>query len=73
MGTERIAIAWVLVVVLGLLLGLLVLVVAFGVVRHLRRQRPRGDRPRRRGGDRSDDADEPAEWRTSSERDAPDD
>jgi len=69
MGTERIAIAWVLVVVLGLLLGLLILVVAFGVARHVRRQKPRGDRSRQRGGDRVDDGDEPAEWRTRSERD----
>jgi|GEM_PF-3454314 len=63
MGSERLAVAWVLVIILGLLLGLLIVVLAFGVVRHLRRQRPKSERPRGRSSSSHEDGDEPAEWR----------
>ncbi len=64
MSPERVAVVWVLVIVLGLLLGLMILVVAFGVVRHLRRGRGKPDggvRRGRRGGE--DEGDAPVEWR----------
>lgn len=37
---QRLAIAWLLLILVGLLLGLLLAVLAIGVSRHLRRQRP---------------------------------
>lgn len=63
MSAERLAVAWVLVIVLGLLLGLVIVVLAFGVVRHLRRQRPKSERPKGRSSASTEDGDEPAEWR----------
>jgi len=59
---ERAAAAWVLLVVLALVLGLLVLVVALGVARHLRRpRRPdhRGSGGRSKEDEAFDDADHP--------------
>jgi hypothetical protein len=57
---ERAAAAWLLLVALGLLLGLLVAVVALGVARHVRRSR-RSETRRRPGpaGDRTDDVEHP--------------
>ncbi len=65
MSSEYIAIVWVLLIVLGLLLGLVIVVLAFGVVRRLRRQRPKTERPRGRRSDADGEGDEPAEWRGS--------
>jgi hypothetical protein len=39
MGEQRAAIAWLLLLILGLLLGLVILAAALGVLRHVRRQR----------------------------------
>jgi len=41
---QKTALAWSLLLVLALLLGLLLVVIAFGVVRHLRRQRARREK-----------------------------
>lgn len=67
MNAERVAVAWVLVLVLGLLLGLLLAVVAFGVVRRMRRPKTRRDAERGASTSKAGavDADEPNEWRSS--------
>jgi hypothetical protein len=57
--SEKVALVWTLLITLGLLLGLVVLAAAFGVVRHLRRQRQAArqrERSRRRtAGDDDED------------------
>lgn len=61
---ERVAIVWVLVLLLGLLLGLVIIVTALGVSRHLRRLRPprppaRKEHPLEEDGD----SNQPGSWR----------
>jgi hypothetical protein len=56
--SEKVALAWTLLITLGLLLGLVVVAAAFGVVRHLRRQRQAArqrERSRRRASGVDDD------------------
>ena len=69
MQPEKLAVAWGLLLLVGALLGLVVLVAAFGVARHLRRQRgrpPERDARSSRGGgpDRTgeDEDDAPTSW-----------
>lgn len=64
------AIAWVLVAVLGLLLALLVAVLAFGVVRRLRQRHPP---PRDRHPPSHPGADAPGPWGKKSGGDPDDD
>ena len=68
---DRVAILWALVLIIGLLLGLVILVTALGVSRHLRRGRPTSTSKRRTSRQRRDeeDADEPSGWRRSADED----
>lgn len=68
---DRAAILWALVMIIGLLLGLVILVTALGVSRHLRRSRPSSSAKRRSARQRRDDedADEPSGWRRSADDD----
>ncbi len=68
---QRVAIAWVLLVLVGLLLGLLVAVLAVGVSRHVRRARD-GSTPRR-NPKRHADEDDGDEISHFSRREPPED
>ncbi len=74
--TTRIATAWVLVVIVGLLIGLLLLVVVVGVSRHLRRQRENlrpPSKPGTHGRNKEDyEADAPSEFPRHRAGDDPD-
>lgn len=72
MTPERLAVAWFLVIVLGLLLGLLIVVLAFGLARHARRQRPKPESSKPRGPASADEGDTPVEWRRPPGGDEPD-
>ena len=63
MSSDRLAVTWFLVILLGLLLGLLILVVALGVARHVRRQRPRRPKSSSRDSRTEEYGDNPVEWR----------
>ncbi|MBL9135877.1 MAG: hypothetical protein JNK85_08420 [Verrucomicrobiales bacterium] len=66
---ERAILAWILLLVLGLLLGLVIFVTALGVARHLRRQRnkPADAKPGHpRDPDDDADVDSPQGWRKHS-------
>lgn len=61
---ERVAIVWALVLILGLLLGLVIIVTALGVTRHLRRMRPpRTPARKEHASDDEGDSDRPGSWR----------
>lgn len=68
---DRVAILWILVLIIGLLLGLVILVTALGISRHLRRGRPTSPTKRRTSRQRrdEDDADEPGGWRRPADDD----
>lgn len=68
---DRAVILWILVLLIGLLLGLVILVTALGVSRHLRRGRPTSTAKRRTSRQRRDeeDADEPGGWRRPAAED----
>ena len=65
--SQRLAIAWLLLILVGLLLGLLIAVVAIGVSRHLRRQRPssKGTTSASRRSDEDEECDEPSSFSRS--------
>lgn len=68
---DRAAILWILLVIVGLLIGLVILVTALGVARHLRRPRPPTSRMRRRASRDPDDedADPSGGWRRNQDAD----